>query len=257
MGKLSFLLLSLFLIQCSAGKLSESHQTYNQYDYLYWSETRKLSWDDFKGAPVLMFNGLPYSGRIDEFFLDSYTQLRLLEKRWYKQQPVLQIDLKKHYTATLVTEKGNIVIELYTQAAPVAVNNFVALARDGWYNNITFHLVKVNQFAQTGDSSGSGFGTAGYNIIDEVDNGLKFDQPGRVAMASQRGVPNSGSSQFFITYEKMFPPQNLNYDGQYTIFGQVTQGMDVLRQLKPRDAFSDPNPPPGDKLISVQITETP
>jgi cyclophilin family peptidyl-prolyl cis-trans isomerase/protein-disulfide isomerase len=211
---------------------------------------------DLKGVPVLLFNGLPYSGRIDEFALDSYTNLKLLEKRWYAHQPDLIIDVNKKYTATLNTEKGNVVIELYTNAAPVTVNNFVFLARDGWYNNITFHRVIPGQLVQTGDPSGSGFGTAGYTIIDEADNGLIFDREGLVAMASQRNVPNSGSSQFFITLGPLRP--SLDYDKRYTIFGTVVSGMDVLKQLTPRDPFDElrfPNPPPGDKLISVQITE--
>ncbi len=212
---------------------------------------------DFKGAPVLLFNGLPYSGRIDDYGLDSYTRLRLLEKRWYKQQPAMQISVEKQYTATLITEKGNVVIELYTRAAPVTVNNFVALARDGWYNNITFHYVVPGQIAQTGDPSGTGFGTAGYRIIDEHDNGLKFDREGVVAMASQRGVPNSGSCQFFITYGPLLP--SIDYDGQFTIFGEVVHGMDVLRKLTPRNPFDElrfPNPPPGDKLLTVLISES-
>ncbi len=212
---------------------------------------------DFKGVPVLLFNGLPYSGRIDEYGLDGYTRLRLLEKRWYKQQPYLQIDRNKHYTATLVTEKGSIVIELYTRAAIVTVNNFVFLARSGWYDNITFHRVIPGQIAQTGDPSGTGFGTAGYNIVDENDNGLSFDREGVVAMASTRGVPNSGSCQFFITYGPLVPA--IDYDKQFTIFGQVTQGMDVLRKLTPRDPFDEqryPNPPPGDKLLRIEIAES-
>ncbi len=211
---------------------------------------------DLKGVPVLLFNGLPYSGRIDEYGLDNNTRLRLLEKRWYSQQPTMQIKLDKRYTATLTTEKGQIVIELYARAAPVAVNNFVALARDGWYNNNTFHLVIPGQIAQTGDPSGSGFGTAGYSIIDELDNGLIFDREGVVAMANQRGVANSASSQFFITYGPLRPAEY--YDKQFTIFGQVTQGMDALRKLTPRNPFDElrfPNPPPGDKLISVKIQE--
>ncbi len=212
---------------------------------------------DLKGVPALLFNGQPYSGRIDEYGLDAYTRLRLLEKRWYPHQPDQIINVNNHYTATLVTEKGNVVIELYAQAAPVAVNNFVFLARDGWYSDITFHLVVPGQIVQTGDPSGSGFGTAGYRIIDEHDNGLIFDREGVVAMASGRGVANSASCQFFITYGPLRPA--VDYDHQFTIFGQVTQGMDVLRQLTPRNPFDQlrfPNPPPGDKLIRVEINES-
>jgi cyclophilin family peptidyl-prolyl cis-trans isomerase/protein-disulfide isomerase len=228
-----------------------------KYAALVDKATQEASDLGFKSAPVLLFNGLPYSGRIDEFALNGYAQLRLLGKRQYKTQPVLQIDLKKHYTATLTTEKGNIVIELYTQAAPVTVNNFVFLARNGWYNNITFHRVIPNQLAQTGDPSGSGFGTAGYTIVDEADNGLHFDREGVVAMASDPNSRDSGSSQFFITYGPLTPA--VEYDRVYTIFGQVKSGMDVLRKLTPRDPFDQlryPNPPPGDKLVTIQISET-
>jgi cyclophilin family peptidyl-prolyl cis-trans isomerase len=190
--------------------------------------------------------------------LDSYTRRRLLEKRWFSSQPALQIDLSKRYTAALVTEKGDILIELFPDKAPVAVNNFIFLARQGWYDDITWHLVIPNFTAQTGDPSGSGYGIAGYTIADESDNGLTFDKAGVVAMALplQDAGANSTSSQFFITYAPL-EPRNL-YDGRYTIFGQVIDGMDVLRQLTPRNPFSDSggiNPPPGDRLITITIVE--
>lgn len=209
-----------------------------------------------QGAPVLAFNGLRYSGRIDEFALDNYMRQRLLEKRWFKNQPALQIKLDHKYTATLATEYGVVVIELLPRAAPVAVNNFVFLARQGWYNDITFHLVTA-ELVQTGDPSGSGLGIAGYTIADEFNNGLIFDREGLVAMAHARGAENSASSQFFVTLGPLRPVEY--FDGQYTIFGRVTQGMDVLRKLRKRDPFDEqnfPNPPPGDKLIRVEIGES-
>ncbi len=209
---------------------------------------------DLKGVPVLLFNGQPYSGRIDLYALDAYTRLQLLAKRWYKSQPALQIDVTKHYTATLVTAKGTIEIDLDAKAAPVAVNNFIALARDGWYNAITFHLVLPGTLVQTGDPSGSGFGGPGYTIFDESTNGLIFDQPGQVAMASERGKTNSAGSQFFIALAPLRPAAQ--YDGQFTIFGHVSSGLDVLAKLTPRNPFDElnfPSPPPGDKLVSVTI----
>ncbi len=209
-----------------------------------------------QGAPVLVFNGLRYSGRIDEFALDNYIRQRLLEKRWFKSQPALQIKLDHKYTATLATEYGVVVIELLPRAAPVAVNNFVFLARQGWYNDITFHLVTA-ELVQTGDPSGSGLGIAGYTIADEFNNGLIFDREGLVAMAHARGAENSASSQFFVTLGPLRPVEY--FDGQYTIFGRVTQGMDVLRKLRKRDPFDEqnfPNPPPGEKLIRVEIGES-
>ena len=213
-----------------------------------------------KGVPALVFNtkrinNVPYSGRVDEYSLDNYVRQRLLEKRWFDEQPALQIDLNKHYTATLVTEKGDIVIDLFADKAPVAVNNFVFLARQGWYDNITWHLVIPDFLAQTGDPSGTGYGFTGYTIADEMDNGLSFDAPGKVAMAHalQSDIPNNTSSQFFIT-EAALEPRDL-YDKRYTIFGQITQGMDVLKKLNARDPFSDANPSPGDKLLTIKIEE--
>ncbi|MCC6976645.1 MAG: peptidylprolyl isomerase [Anaerolineae bacterium] len=208
----------------------------------------------FRSSPALLLQDQPYSGRIDEFGLDGAVKLILLERRQFDQQPALQIDLDKGYRATLITEKGEVQIELFPRTAPAAVNNFVFLARQGWYNDITFHLV-TSLLVQTGDPSGTGLGTAGYFIFDESDNGLSFDREGLVAMASQRGIRNSASSQFFITLGPM-PPEG--YNGQFTIFGRVTAGMDVLRALRARDPFDvlrDPNPPPGDQLIRVDIIE--
>lgn len=210
----------------------------------------------FKGVPALLFNDQAYSGRVDAWALGNYANLKLLEKRWYAAPPKMQIDPKKTYTAILQTERGTVTITLFADAAPIAVNNFVALARDGWYNNITFHLVIPGQLVQTGDPSGSGYGGPGYTILDERDNGLIFDREGLVAMAATRGIANSAGSQFFITLGPLRPAQD--YDKQFTIFGIVTSGMDILRKLTPRNPFDEqnfPNPPPGDKLIAVTIEE--
>lgn len=233
----------------------EETLTSGRYGALIAAARQEALTQGLKGVPALLFNSLPYSGYVDEYALDSYVRQRLLEKRWFAQQPALQIDLTKRYTATLVTTHGDIVIDLLTRDAPVAVNNFVFLARQGWYDDITWHLVIPGFVAQTGDPSGTGYGIAGYSIADEVDNGVPFDRAGRVAMARlpQNDRPNSTSSQFFITYAPLEPRPT--YDGQYTIFGQVTAGMDVLAKLTPRNAFAGFNPPPGDGLIRVTITE--
>lgn len=209
-----------------------------------------------KGVPALLFNGQPYSGRIDLWALENFLQLKLLEKRWYPSQPALQIDVKKKYAALLKTVKGDVQIDLFADSAPVAVNNFVALARDGWYNENTFYLVLPNQYVQTGDPSASGYGGPGYVILDENDNGLIFDREGLVAMASTRGLRNSAGSQFFITLAPLRP--SVDYDRQFTIFGIVTKGLDVVRKLTARNPFDELrglNPPPGDKLLSVTIIE--
>jgi cyclophilin family peptidyl-prolyl cis-trans isomerase/protein-disulfide isomerase len=218
------------------------------------ASVRAAAREGFRGSPVLLFNGQAYTGRIDQFGLSNQVKLILLDLRHYAEQPAMQINLENQYKATLYTAKGEVKIDLFTRDAPVAVNNFIFLARAGWYNDITFHLV-TSEIAQTGDPSGVGIGGTGYTIFDERDNGLIFDREGLVAMASQRGIANSASSQFFITFGPL-PAEGFN--GQYTIFGMVTEGMDVLRQLTPRDAADVvryPNPLPGDALLRVEIEE--
>jgi cyclophilin family peptidyl-prolyl cis-trans isomerase len=157
------------------------------------------------------------------------------------------IDPQKQYTATLKTEKGDIVIQLFPDKAAMAVNSFVFLARQGWFNNVTFHRVIPNFVAQAGDPSGSGFGGPGYSFDNEIFD-LKFDKEGLVGMANSG--PGTNGSQFFITFA---PAPNL--DGKYTIFGQVIEGMDVAKKLTPRDTAQTPNLPPGDKILSVEIKE--
>lgn len=245
-----------FAARAGVGDVARFTQAVNEgrYNVLVSAAAGEARQAGLQAAPALTFNRQPYTGRIDLFGLESVARLILLEKRQFAAQPALQIDLNARYVATLQTDYGEVEIELFTRAAPVAVNNFVFLARQGWYDGITFHLV-TPELAQTGDPSGTGLGTAGYFIADESDNGLIFDREGMVAMASQRGVLNSASSQFFITYGPL-PPEGFN--AQFTIFGQVTRGMDVLRRLRPRDAsdrLRDPNPPPGDGLIRVTVSE--
>ncbi|MCZ7544640.1 MAG: peptidylprolyl isomerase [Anaerolineae bacterium] len=159
----------------------------------------------------------------------------------------MQIDPKRQYQATLVTEKGDIVIELLADKAPVTVNNFVFLARQGFYDNTTFHRVLPGFMAQGGDPSGTGTGGPGYRFEDETDNGLTFDGPGLLAMAN--AGPNTNGSQFFITY---VPTPHLN--GRHTIFGRVVKGQDVAESLDPRDPQQRPRTP-GAKLVRVEIAE--
>jgi cyclophilin family peptidyl-prolyl cis-trans isomerase len=160
----------------------------------------------------------------------------------------MTIDPRKQYLATLKTEKGDVVIELFADKAPVTVNSFVFLARNGWYDNITFHRVIPGVYAQTGDPSGTGKGNPGYYVITEILPNLTFNKPGLVAMVNSG--PDTSGSQFFITYAP-----TAQYDGQYTIFGQVLTGMEVLKSLTPRDVQPGINTPPGDKLISISIEE--
>jgi cyclophilin family peptidyl-prolyl cis-trans isomerase len=166
--------------------------------------------------------------------------------QWSKA-PEMQIDVNKQYLATLDTDRGQIVIELLPKAAPVTVNNFVFLARQGYYEGVTFHRVIPGFVAQGGDPTGTGAGGPGYFIPNE-DSDLTFDGPGVVAMANS-GRDRNGS-QFFITYDAL-PTLN----GGYTIFGRVASGMEVALSLTPRDPSQNPNAPPGDKIKTVTFEE--
>ncbi|MGD0115235.1 MAG: peptidylprolyl isomerase [Dehalococcoidia bacterium] len=155
------------------------------------------------------------------------------------------IDPSKKYTATLTTQNGAIVIELEPNLAPVTVNSFVFLACKGFYDGTTFHRVISGFMAQGGDPTGTGRGGPGYTIPDEFTSS-SFDR-GTVAMANT-GQPNSGGSQFFIT----FAPQP-QLSGGYTVFGQVTSGLDVLDKITPRDPATATTP--GDEIVSITVQE--
>ena len=167
-------------------------------------------------------------------------------KQW-TSAPAISIDTHKQYFANVKMAKGgNFVIELYPDKAPITVNSFVFLARQGFYNGVTFHRVLDGFMAQGGDPTGTGQGGPGYQFINESSD-LTFDKVGVVAMAN--AGPNTNGSQFFITFG---PQPRLN--GSYTIFGQVTSGMDVVNGLTRRDPTQNPTFP-GDAMESVTITE--
>jgi cyclophilin family peptidyl-prolyl cis-trans isomerase len=157
----------------------------------------------------------------------------------------MTIDVNKKYTATIETAKGEIVLELFAQDAPKTVNNFVKLARKGFYDGTTFHRVIPGFMAQGGDPTGSGSGGPGYKFEDEI-NSRKI-ATGTLAMANSG--PNTNGSQFFITYA---PTPWL--DGKHTVFGIVTKGMDVLNRLTPRDPSKSPNFK-GDAMVKITIGE--
>ena len=202
------------------------------------------------GVPFILLDGKiwPADLPLTYYTLKDYISLELLEKRQFESCPPVVIDETKSYQATIQTEKGNILLQLYPSEAPITVNNFVFLAQQGWYDGITFHRVIKDYIAQSGDPSGSGYGGPGYTFINEITPNLKFDKPGRVAMANS-GKDTNGS-QFFITYAEA--PQ---LNGGYTIFGQVMDGMSVLQKLTPRNPTDYPPPPPGDRIITITITE--
>ena len=166
-------------------------------------------------------------------------------KQW-SQPPAMEIDPKKTYTAVIHTEKGDITLRLHADKTPKTVNNFVFLARAGFYDGTIFHRVIANFMVQGGDPTGTGSGGPGYRFSDEFNSSLRHDKPGVLSMAN--AGPGTNGSQFFITH---VPTPWL--DNKHSVFGQVTKGMDVVNAIPPRD----PGRPeyPGVKITSITIEE--
>ena len=164
----------------------------------------------------------------------------------YAAPPPMVIDPAKQYIATIETEKGDIVVELFADKVPNTVNNFVFLAREGFYDNTTFHRVIEDFMAQAGDPTGTGMGGAGYQFADEFDPTLTHDGPGMLSMANSG--PNTNSSQFFITFAAT--PW---LDGHHAIFGKVIEGLDVLFSISIRDPQTATEP--GDLIKTIRIEE--
>ncbi len=166
----------------------------------------------------------------------------------YDAAPPLTIDAANtYYYATIKTNRGDIKAQLFADRAPNTVNSFVFLAREGFYDNTTFHRVLDGFMAQGGDPTASGAGGPGYEFDNEVYPGLGFDQAGLLAMANSG--PDTNGSQFFIT----FGPADW-LDGGYSIFGKVIEGEDVLGRLTRRDPDAMPDFP-GDTIYTVLIEE--
>lgn len=164
---------------------------------------------------------------------------------YFANYPPITIILDKTYTAIIRTEKGDISLRLFDEESPLAVNNFVYLARQGFYDGLTFHRVIPDFMAQGGDPTGSGSGGPGYRFQDETNNGLSFDRSGLLAMANS-GADTNGS-QFFITY---VPTPHLN--GRHTIFGEVVDGEEALNALTPTTPGDDET---GDRILRIDIVE--
>jgi cyclophilin family peptidyl-prolyl cis-trans isomerase len=156
------------------------------------------------------------------------------------------LDTSKSYRARFKTERGDIVVELYADRAPLTVENFVNLARSGFYDGTTFHRVIAGFMAQGGDPTGTGRGGPGYQFGDEFPPELRHDGPGVLSMAN--AGPGTNGSQFFITYG---PTPHL--DDRHSVFGRVTEGMDVLNSIRERDPGRDREP--GDRIDTIEIEE--
>ena len=174
-----------------------------------------------------------------------------MSNKTYGQPPEFNLDPEKTYKAVIEMAEGKkITIDLLSKEAPKTVNNFVFLARDGYYDGITFHRVIPGFMAQSGDPTGTGSGGPGYNFDDEFHDDAKHDSAGILSMAN-RGVVNgmgTNGSQFFITFA---PTPHL--DSHHSVFGQVSDGMDVVNSIKERDPGTATIP--GEAMKSVTIVE--
>jgi cyclophilin family peptidyl-prolyl cis-trans isomerase len=166
----------------------------------------------------------------------------------YDRAPEMTLDQSKDYFATFHTDRGAIRVRLFAQEAPQTVNNFVFLAREGYFDGTTFHRVIRNFMIQGGDPTGTGTGGPGYRIKDEFHPQLRHDRPGILSMAN--AGPNTGGSQFFITHTA-----TPHLDNRHAVFGEVVEGMDVVNAIRERDPQRDPRP--GDAIQRVEIEEVP
>lgn len=167
-------------------------------------------------------------------------------KQW-NAAPAMEIDPKKNYAATIHTDQGDMVIKLHADKAPKTVNNFVFLARQGYYDGTVFHRVINDFMVQGGDPTATGSGGPGYKFGDEFDPSLRHDKRGVLSMAN--AGPGTNGSQFFITHRA-----TPHLDNKHSVFGQLIEGEDVLMAIPERDP-SDRNAPAA-KLLSITIQES-
>lgn len=161
----------------------------------------------------------------------------MTSKQW-DNAPEMQIDADKGYRATMETSKGPIELELYPEHAPKTVNNFIFLAREGFYDDTKFHRVIPNFMIQGGDPTATGTGGPGYRFEDETEGNPLKHETGVISMAN--AGPNTNGSQFFVTHG---PQPHL--DGRHTVFGKVLEGQPVVDNIAQ-----------GDRLVSVRIAES-
>jgi cyclophilin family peptidyl-prolyl cis-trans isomerase len=164
----------------------------------------------------------------------------------YPNPPEMKIDPKRKYTATMETSEGTMTLELWPDVAPQHVNSFVFLARDGYYDGVIFHRVIPGFMIQGGDPTGTGTGGPGYRLKQEF-NPRKHTRG--VLSAARTNDPNSAGSQFFIMHA-----DSPHLDNQYTAFGKVTSGIEVVDKIanQPTAANDRPKNPPSIRKITIE-----
>lgn len=200
------------------------------------------------GAPILYLNGVAFQPPPTPINLEASLRLELLVQRQYNAYPSAVLDGTASYQARLRFGGFEMRVQLYPEAAPLAVNSFIFLSQEGWYDGSPVHRVVPGILFETGDPSGTGLGGPGYNFPTEAAAGLLFDRAGRVAMSSVG--PGTNGSQFFVT---LSPQPTLN--GSRTIFGQVVEGLEEAADWEAREPLLDLLEPPPAVLDEVEIVE--
>jgi len=197
------------------------------------------------GTPTLFVNGYAWPlDQRDTRIFSTFTKLLLNKEKEYKTCPAMAINSSKSYSATISTTKGDIVVDLFADKAPYAVNSFIFLAREGWYSNLP--IISSDQLLLSGDPTDTGYGGPGYVYKDEIDSTLSFSEPGMLATYAYDVGSGTNGSTFFIN--KIALPEQ---SGR-TIFGKVTSGLDILSSLQIRDNIFNPA---VDSILGVTITE--
>ncbi len=173
----------------------------------------------------------------------------------YTSLPEMQLQAGSRYEAILHTNSGSFTIELFAEQAPVTVNNFVFLAREGYYDNVVFHRIIQEFMVQTGDPTGTGAGGPGYRFSDELPPAQPYE-PGIVAMAN--AGPNTNGSQFFVCTGES--SKHLNRTPNYTVFGKVVSGMDTVQNIAASPVSRSPSgemsKPTGEvKIDSIEVVQ--
>lgn len=198
------------------------------------------------GTPFVFLNNYLFQVEPSLTNLEGYIRLEMLSDTQYDSYPPITLEDDVQYIARIELESGEVVVQLYPDHAPLAVNNFIFLAQEGWFDGNAFHRIVPESFVESGDPTGTGLGGPGYHFADEITDALTFDEPGMVALSSSG--PNTNGSQFFIT---LAPLPELN--NSRTIFGRLIEGLDLLKSLNPRQPLEDFLDPPEVVIITVTI----
>ncbi len=184
------------------------------------------------GTPFLLINGIPYRLPDELNYLEAVVRVEALAARQLPGPPPMELDETATTLAYVDLNIGQLVIQLYVDSAPMAVNSFIYLTEAGWFDGNAFYWIVPGEFVMSGDPTATGFGDPGYHFDSEIDAALTFSEPGLVALASDG--PGTHGSRFMITLAAM--PE---FDGTRTIFGRVVSGLELLMELSPRDPLAD------------------